>query len=177
MVFRHISPAIALWLLKKDYIPADVCDIFGFSERSLQRWINNNELYDSPIPPPSHLQGRPRLLDATMTEDLFALLDEAPALFLDEIQEWLGIVHDIAISRTALHQNIRDCALTYKLLRKAASERDEAFHQVWMGHASQHWVGQQLVFVDESSKDDRTIYRHYGRATAGHRAEISANFV
>ncbi|KAJ3964498.1 hypothetical protein EV361DRAFT_759430, partial [Lentinula raphanica] len=32
-------------------------------------------------------------------------------------------------------------------------------------------------FVDETSKDDRTIYRHYGRAVSGQRATISANFV
>ncbi|KAH7871051.1 uncharacterized protein C8R40DRAFT_1007066, partial [Lentinula edodes] len=31
--------------------------------------------------------------------------------------------------------------------------------------------------VDETSKDERTIYRHYGRAPAGQRATISANFV
>ncbi|KAJ3752886.1 hypothetical protein EV360DRAFT_15643, partial [Lentinula raphanica] len=32
-------------------------------------------------------------------------------------------------------------------------------------------------FVDETSKDDRTIYRHYGHAVSGQRATISANFV
>ena len=37
--------------------------------------------------------------------------------------------------------------------------------------------GRSLVFVDESSKDDRTIYRHYGRAPAGSRATIPAQFV
>ena len=40
-----------------------------------------------------------------------------------------------------------------------------------------HYTAPQLVFVDETSKDDRTIYRHYGRAPAGQRATIHANFV
>ncbi|KAJ3826961.1 hypothetical protein F5880DRAFT_1450822, partial [Lentinula raphanica] len=31
--------------------------------------------------------------------------------------------------------------------------------------------------IDETSKDDRTIYRHYGRAISGQRAVIPANFV
>ena len=34
-----------------------------------------------------------------------------------------------------------------------------------------------MVFVDETSKDDRTIYRHYGRAVLGQRANVSAPFV
>ena len=46
-----------------------------------------------------------------------------------------------------------------------------------MAHAKCHWVAQQLVFVDESSKDDRTIYRHYGRAFSGVCAEIPTQFI
>jgi hypothetical protein len=33
-----------------------------------------------------------------MTHDLFALLEKAPELFLDEIQEWLAMAHDTGIS-------------------------------------------------------------------------------
>ncbi|KAJ3831008.1 hypothetical protein F5878DRAFT_549987 [Lentinula raphanica] len=46
-----------------------------------------------------------------------------------------------------------------------------------MAQVTTHYVASQLVFVDETSKDDRTIYRHYGRAVSGQRATISANFV
>ena len=34
-----------------------------------------------------------------------------------------------------------------------------------------------MVFVDETSKDERTVYRHYGRSVIGTRATIRANFV
>lgn len=33
-----------------------------------------------------------------------------------------------------------------------------------------------MVFIDESSKDERTIYRHYGRSIRGERASLSAPF-
>ena len=46
-----------------------------------------------------------------------------------------------------------------------------------MDDMNTHFVSQQLVFMDETSKDDRTVYRHYGRAPAGHCATIHANFV
>ncbi|THU78452.1 hypothetical protein K435DRAFT_593326, partial [Dendrothele bispora CBS 962.96] len=34
-----------------------------------------------------------------------------------------------------------------------------------------------ILVIDETSKDDRTIYPHYGRSVLGERATIAANFV
>jgi hypothetical protein len=34
-----------------------------------------------------------------------------------------------------------------------------------------------MVFIDETSKDKRTVYRHYGRSIIGNCATINANFV
>lgn len=59
-----------------------------------------------------------------MTHDLITLNDEAPDMFLDEIQDWPAIAQDVAISKSALHDNIRDCGITYKKLRKAAAEQN-----------------------------------------------------
>ena len=39
------------------------------------------------------------------------------------------------------------------------------------------FVAEQLVFVDESSKDERTIFRRFGRAPRGECAQISADFM
>ena len=39
------------------------------------------------------------------------------------------------------------------------------------------FVAEQLVFVDESSKDERTIFRRWGRSPTGTCAEVSADFV
>jgi hypothetical protein len=46
-----------------------------------------------------------------------------------------------------------------------------------MAEMRMHHVACQLVMVDETSKDDHTIYQHYGRAPASHQATIHANFV
>jgi hypothetical protein len=86
---------------------------------------------------------------------------------LYEIQEWIAIVHDVGILKSALHTILRDCSLTYKLLRKAATECDEEARRLYLEHACRNWVASQMVFVDESSKDDQTIYRHYGCVPAG----------
>lgn len=180
MVFRKISEDIkkrALWLYDNNYVPDDIAHILGVSERSFWRWKRNMGLYDSVTPPQIRDRGRPRILNADHTHDLLTLMQEAPELYLDEIQEWLILAHDVGIGRSTLDQNLRDIGVTYKLLRKAASERDEERRQEFMEYARNNWVASQLVFVDESSKDDRTIYRHYGRAILGQRAEISAPFI
>lgn len=180
MVFRHISKEVkerTLWLLDHDYIPEDVAEILGVSKRSVARWKAYQEEHGSVIPPHDPQQGRPRFLTAEATRDVMDLVNESPEMLLEEIRQWIAVVHDLPMSRTALHENLSDLGITYKRLRKVAAERDEEVRQEWINHAKAHWVGSQLVFVDETSKDDRTIYRHYGRSASGSQASIQANFV
>jgi len=130
MVYRRISEDLknrVLFLLDSGDLPDeyDVAEIFGVSERSIYRWRENLENYGSVVPPPSPSRGRPRILNADQTHDLFTLLQEAPEMYLDEIQDWVAIGQELAISKTALHILIHDVGISYKVLRKAASERDE----------------------------------------------------
>ena len=180
MVFRHISKDLkerALWLISHEYAPEDICELFDISKRSISRWRQNDRVHGSVVPPPNPMQCRPRILNGDMTHDLYTLLEEAPEMYLSEIQDWVALAYEVHISRNALHMNIRDAGITFKLLRKAAAERDEDLRQEWKQDVNAHFTASQMVFVDETSKDDRTIYRHYGRSVAGTRAVISANFV
>ena len=180
MVFHHISEDIknrALWLLDNDYIPEDVCEILGVSRRSLYRWKRNQAEFGSVIPPHSPFQGRPRTLNADQTHDLFTLLQDSPEMFLDEIQDWIAVSHDVPISRTALHQLICDAGITYKMLQKAASERDEAAREEWREFVRNNLVASMMITADESSKDGRTIFRKRGRAPEGQHPTMDADFV
>jgi transposase len=180
MVYHHISKDLkerALWLISHDYAPEDICELFDISSRSVARWKQNDRIYGSVKPPPNPMQCRPRLLNGDMTHDLYTLLEEAPEMYLSEIQDWIALTYEVHISKSALHQNIRDAGITFKLLRRAAAERDEDLRQEWKQDVDAHFTASQMVFVDETSKDDRTIYRHYGRSVSGTRATISANFV
>ena len=180
MVYRHISKDLkdrALWLILHGYVPEDICELFDISERSVARWKQNNRLYGFVVPPPNPIQCRPRILNANMTHDLYTLLEEAPEMYLSEIQDWIALTYEVHISKAALHQNIRDAGITYKLLRRAAAERNEDLREEWKQEVNAHYTASQMIFVDETSKDDRTIYRHYGRSVAGRRATINANFV
>ncbi|KAJ7829941.1 hypothetical protein B0H13DRAFT_1916173 [Mycena leptocephala] len=121
----------ALYLLEQGYITDEVCELLGVSRSSLYRWKANQLDHGSVIPPVNPLRGRPRILNADQTHDLLTLLAEAPEMYLDEIMDWVALYLDAAISRTALHMLIKDAGLTYKILRRAASERDEEAREQW----------------------------------------------
>ncbi|KAF8237279.1 hypothetical protein L208DRAFT_1517762, partial [Tricholoma matsutake] len=53
---------------------------------------------------------------------------------------------------------IRDAGLTYKMLRKAAAERDEEARQKWQDFICDHLVATMIITINESSKDDCTIF-------------------
>ena len=127
MVFQHISENLklrALWLRDQGFISDDICYLLGISKRSLSRWQANMDLYGSVIPPHNPLQGCPPALNTEQRNDLFNVIDQAPEMFLDEIQDWMALYHDTAISITLLHRVIQDAGLFLKMLHKAASERD-----------------------------------------------------
>ena len=180
MVFRHISKNLkerALWLITYEYAPDDICEFFNISQRSIARWKHNDRIHGSVIPPPNPMQSHPCLFNANMTHNLYMLLEEAPEMYLSEIQDWMALTYEVNISRSTLHKNICNAELSYKLLRRAVEERDEDYQQEWRQGVNDHYIASQMVFVDETSKDDHTIYQHYGRAVTRCRATINANFV
>ncbi|KAF8581705.1 hypothetical protein K439DRAFT_1662169 [Ramaria rubella] len=52
-------------------------------------------------------------------------------MYLDELQDWLALEHNILVAITTLDRNIREAGLTYKLLRWAAGERDKGARVAW----------------------------------------------
>src|SRR5258707_5714707 len=180
MVYRHISKDLkecALWLISHGYAAEDICELFDISEKSVTRWKVNNLLYGSVIPPPNPIQGCPRILNSDMTHDLYMLLEEALEMYLSEIQDWIALSHEVHISKTVLHENIRDAGITFKLLCKAVAECDEDHRLERKEDINTHFIASQMVFIHETSKDNWTIYHYYRHSVVGHRAMIAANFV
>jgi transposase len=178
MVYRTISPDLkqrALYLLLEEGWEMDqITTALGVHSTSIERWEHNYESHGR-VDPPTPLRGRRRLLSSAITEELQELLVENPSLLLDEIGEWLAIYHDQPISTTALHDNLKDLGLTYKRLKRIAAERDNAYRADWLHNITSNYTANQLVFLDESSKDDRVILRRYGRAIKGQRAVESVS--
>jgi transposase len=173
MVYHMISLDLkqrALYLLLEEGWEIDrIAAALGVHSKSIERWEDNYENHGC-VNPPTPLRGRHRLLSSDIAEELNELLIESPSLLLDEIGEWLAIYHDQPISTTALHDNLKDLGLTYKRLKRIAAERDDAYRADWLHNMTSNYMADQLIFLDESSKDDRVILRRYSRAISGQAA-------
>ena len=159
MPFRHISPDLkerAVWLKNNGWLTGNICAILGISDKSLRRWCQNVEQFGNVVPVHNPLRGRPSTLDAFQVHELIEMLNETPEVFLDEICDWVLVSQDVGLSRSAINKIIEDLGFTYKYMKKVAVERDEDGRRQWMEAIRAEFVAEQMVFVDESSKDDRT---------------------
>ena len=78
--------------------------------------------YGHVVPLQNPLQGCPHSLTATQTHSLIQMVQNTPDMYLDELQDWLALEHDIMVSQMTLHHIIQDAELSYKLLRWCAME-------------------------------------------------------
>ena len=93
------------------------------------------------------------------------------------MQDWVLITHDLDISKSALHNLLWDVAWTHKLLQKAASERNEEVHRAFTDFVKANILASMVVSVDETSKDNQTIFCRFGWAPQGQRAQAAVDFV
>ena len=173
MVYRYISTDMkqrALCLIEKGWTSEDIVEALGVSSRSITQWEDNYEQCGR-MDPPTVLRGRPRILTSAMTDDLQEMIKETPSLFLDEIGEFLALYHDQPILTTALHDNLCDLGLTYKLLHRVAAERDDVARAEWLHDILVNFTADQMVFLDKASKDKHVPLRRFGRSLSGGAAE------
>jgi transposase len=182
MVNRKISAdikqcAVTLW--NCGWQLGVIGNILGISQRSIYRWQENLGQHGSVLPPPSPLRGRPRLIARATLDVVQTLLEKDPDLFVDELLLCLALHHDIAVSPSTLHRNLREAGLTHKRIQKIASERNEQQWQDWKSLLREEFRGdgREFVCLDETSKDERSYARRYGWASSGKRPQLRDVFV
>jgi transposase len=173
MVYHMISLDMKEWalylLLEEGWGIDQIAAVLGVHSKSIERWEDNYENHGC-VNPPTPLWGCPRLLSSDIVEEPHKLLINSPSLLLDKIGEWLALYHDQPISMTALHDNLKDLGLTYKHHKRIAAEQDKAYHTDWLHNMISNYTADQLVFLDESNKDDHVILHRDGRAIRGQAA-------
>ncbi|KAF8234978.1 hypothetical protein L208DRAFT_1393168 [Tricholoma matsutake] len=90
--------------------------------------------------------------------------------YLDELQWFLAIHHDIVISISALQVNLDKAGLTRKILHKIAKERDEECRAAYC-HCIQNGfsgTGGEFVAIDESSKIEHDVAQMEGSEVSQH---------
>jgi len=103
------------------------------------------------------------------------LCKKVPSYTFDEIGEWLALYHEMQISTTAIHDNLQDLGISRKIMIRAAAERDDQLRAEWMYDLLATYTTEQMVVLDESSKDGKTLIRKYGRVPSGEDAVLQVS--
>lgn len=97
-------------------------------------------------------------------------------MYLDEIQDWIALTMQTSISRSALTELIQDAGCLFKMLHKAASERDEEERAAFRDWARNFVTMDMVITADESGRGNRTIFRRWGRSIKGTPAGVYTVF-
>jgi transposase len=179
---RRISPdlknaALDMWQL--GWEESDIMQALCVLRSSLYRWKKLFEELGTVTKPPSPLRGRARIITHAILTICHEIYQKQPDVYLTELAWFLAIHHDIAISISALQRNIDDAGLTRKLLHTIARERSKQQREQYWDQINDDLGGdsEALIMVDETSKNDATLARRFGRAPSGLRASFTYNFV
>jgi transposase len=164
-------------LYERDLLPLDdILDCVGFSEstfwRVLKLWRETGLVKKETF----GIRGRPRLLHHDDVQYLIRLVHHRPSWFLDELLDLLEDNRFISVHFTTIHRELVRAGMSRKKLRRIAKERNENVHANFIRRMAQY-EPDQLGFLDETSKDERTVMRRNGWAKRGRRAEMQGIFV
>jgi hypothetical protein len=162
MVNRRISAdlkdcAIKLW--EAGWHRSDICYALSVSPASFYRCRLIFEEFGTTTKPASPLIGWPHLITLAVLTAVKELYENHPDTYIDKLQWFLAVHHDIPISIPALQQNLEKAGLTRKLLHKIACERDVQTRTDFL-HAIRtefSGTGTEFVVIDESCKNEHNV--------------------
>ncbi|XP_048581384.1 uncharacterized protein LOC125556694 [Nematostella vectensis] len=120
-------------------------------------------------------KSKARLINANDLLLIRRLIDEYPGLYLDEIQTWLEHFTGCTFSVPSLDRCLKRMGLSVQKMHIVTRQRNEFERATYRRFISQ-FKPNQLLFIDESSKDERTIQRKFGRELCGKRLSHVGNF-
>ncbi|KAM5541412.1 hypothetical protein V8D89_004966 [Ganoderma adspersum] len=138
------------------YSASSATTILGVSERSIRRWVASSR-HCGDVETHSLFCGRNSTLSHATLRELYDLVISSPTLYLDEICTWFTAHRGLRLSISAIHRGLERLGLTRKKLRRTAAQRDELTRAQWKANITSWFTATQLVFADESSKDNRTL--------------------
>ncbi|KIK50873.1 hypothetical protein GYMLUDRAFT_78400 [Collybiopsis luxurians FD-317 M1] len=116
---------IGIELMDHGWSISDICSILHVSKASLYRWHNLFKEYGSTKPLPAPLCGHPQVIGLAIMDAIQDVFRRNPDTYLDELQWYLTVNHNVAIPISTLQQSLACAGLTSRLMKKIAIERDE----------------------------------------------------
>ena len=180
MAYRKISCDVkfaALRLYQCRLLPLRmILDCIGISKRTFHRIMHLWRRTGDVVQHSFGNRGRPRLFRYSDIEYMKQIIGHRPDLFLDELERLLHTNRLVSASFSTILRGLCRAGISYKKIKKIASERNDTLRSDFIRRMAQYQP-EQLGFLDEMSKDERTSFRSYGRSTKGIRAVKKGVFV
>ena len=180
MGFRKISRDLKLAAMRihdQGILPVGaIIDCLQISRRTFYRILNLWVTTGDVVCHTNGVRGRPRILHHDDIDYLRRIIRHRPDWFLDELLDLLKNNRFISAHFTTIHRELEHAGVSTKKLKKIAFERNENLRADCMRHIARY-SPEQLGFLDEVSKDERTIARSRGRSRKGTRAVKKGVFV
>ncbi|CAB4442179.1 unnamed protein product [Rhizophagus irregularis] len=123
------------------------------------------------------IPGRRKTFDCNDMNILRGIVQTNADLYLGEIIQEMEVQSGKHVSIPTLWRSLAYCGITRKKLHKIAKERNELLRSAFMAHIGIQYQREQLIFLDESAKDDRTISHRYGYSEINTRAIKKVVFI
>jgi transposase len=155
----------------------ELCQLVGFSAHTFwwihRLWTDTGDVVTHKY---GYQYGQTRILHVEDVQYLICLIRHHPDWFLDELLDLLQHNRFISVHYTTIHQELVGCGVSLKKLKVIAVERNEERHMEFIHKISQY-EPEELGFLDETLKNNKTPSRSRGRATQNHHAEMKQVFV
>jgi transposase len=174
MPMRYITPGLKLAAVRMYegghmQLP-QILRIVNFSRstffRTWEIWRTRRHV----VLPPSPLVGRPRLMVKDDLDYILDLIRHNPSKFLDELGNMLENSRFIAMHWSTICRALIQAGVSHKKLRKIAQERNENVRSDFRLRMAAYTID-QVGWMDEVHKDEKTTRRTYGRSRRNTRAE------
>ncbi|KAG1741264.1 hypothetical protein EDB19DRAFT_1615180, partial [Suillus lakei] len=138
-----------------------IVDCVGFSERTFWRIMKLWRETGDVVRHNTGLPGQPRSLHFEDVSYLLRLVNHRPDWFLDELLGMLESNRFISVHFTTIYRELAHAGMSLKKLKKIAKERNESRRADFIRRMAQY-EPEELGFLDETSKDERTLGRRSG---------------
>lgn len=154
-------------------IPGMVPTTASTTAKLRREWLRNGRQLASPDP--DMVRGRPKEIPPIVEEAVVAMVMDNPAIYLEEIKEYLILMGLDAISISTIRRILKNGNLRRKsasVISKQQCPVKRAEFQTRIGQ----YNPEQLVFVDESGFDLRVTDRKLVWGLPGHRVWQRVNY-
>ncbi|KAF8552708.1 hypothetical protein OG21DRAFT_1375066, partial [Imleria badia] len=159
-------------LHSKGYSVHQICDLLAVKKTLVYKTLLLFSKYKVTRNPHrySRLGGRPRILSQADLVFIQAALKRRHTLHLDELQREMFTKRGVHASVSTLARAVKRVHITRKVVTAPALERSDELRALYMNRIGAEVPdANMLVFIDESTKDEPTSLRKYGRSGKGRR--------